>query len=105
VRVLLDECLPVRLGLELEGHSVSTVAQAGWTGIKNGKLLLLIQGRFDVFITVDKNLPAQQQTDALIFGILIIRTASNRLEHLRPLVPQILAALDKLNPGMVVLVQ
>lgn len=44
MRVLLDECLPRRLGLELSGHMVSTVPQAGWAGISNGKLLALFAG-------------------------------------------------------------
>lgn len=64
MRVILDECLPRRLGLELTGHSVSTVPQAGWAGISNGKLLPLIAGNYDVFLTVDKNLPAQQKIPA-----------------------------------------
>ncbi len=39
MRILLDECLPRRLGLELVDHLVLTVPQAGWAGISNGKLL------------------------------------------------------------------
>jgi len=45
--------------LELTGHLVVTVQQEGWAGISNGKLLIRIQGNYDAFITVDKNLPAQ----------------------------------------------
>jgi nicotinamidase-related amidase len=39
MRVILDECLPRRLGLDLSGHLVSTVPLAGWAGVSNGKLL------------------------------------------------------------------
>ncbi len=62
MRVLLDECLPARLRRDLPGHEVVTVPQAGWAGIKNGKLLRLIaeSGQFDVFLTMDKSLPHQQ---------------------------------------------
>jgi predicted nuclease of predicted toxin-antitoxin system len=42
MRILLDECLPKDLARELPGHTVQTVAQAGWAGISNGKLLRLI---------------------------------------------------------------
>ncbi len=59
MRVILDECLPRRLGLELPGHLVSTVPLAGWAGISNGELLARIDGNYDAFVTVDKNLPAQ----------------------------------------------
>jgi roadblock/LC7 domain-containing protein len=53
MRVILDECLPCKLGLELTGHQVVTVPQAGWAGMSNGKLLAHIVGNYDVFITVD----------------------------------------------------
>jgi len=104
MRVLLDECLPRRLGLELTGHLVSTVQQAGWAGVSNGKLLKLIAGNYDAFLTVDKNLPAQQKTAAVSFGVIVLRARSNQLADLRPLVPQILAALTTLQPGSVVIV-
>ena len=41
MRVLLDECLPRRLKLEIRGHSVQTVPEAGWAGRSNGELLSL----------------------------------------------------------------
>lgn len=104
MRVNLDECLPRRLRLELTGHLVSTVPQAGWAGVSNGKLLALIAGNHDALLTVDRNLPAQQQTAALPFGVIVLRAPSNRLEDLRPLVPAILTALTDLQPGTVVIV-
>jgi hypothetical protein len=93
VRVILDECLPRRFGLELSGHSVSTVPQEGWAGISNGKLLERIRGKFDAFITVDKNLPAQRRSTELPFGVVVLRAPSNKLEDLRPLTPQIPASV------------
>ena len=104
MRVILDECLPRRLGLELTGHLVSTVPQAGWSGISNGKLLARIAGNYDAFLTIDNNLPAQQKTADLQFGVLVLRAPSNRLEDLEPLVPKILTALTDLRPGSVVIV-
>ena len=41
MRVLLDECVPRALRGELHGHEVKTVAEAGFAGVKNGKLLEL----------------------------------------------------------------
>ena len=104
MRVILDECLPRRLGLELSGHLVSTVPQAGWAGIANGKLLACIHGNYDAFVTIDKNLSAQQKTAGLSFGVVVLRAPSNKLEDVKPLVPQILAALSSLKPGQVVIV-
>jgi hypothetical protein len=102
VRVILDECLPRRLGLELSGHAVLTVPQAGMAGLANGELLARIKGSFDAFITIDQNLAAQQVTTNLAFGVIVLRGPSNKFEDLKALVPQILAALSSLSPGRIV---
>jgi hypothetical protein len=104
MRVLLDECLPRKLGRLLVGHEVSTVQQAGWAGVVNGKLLARIAGNFDAFITVDQNLPAQQNTAALTFGIVVLRAPTNQLRDLAPLVPKILATLRTLGPTQIVVI-
>lgn len=102
MRVILDECLPRKLGPLLTGHEVATVQHAGWAGIVNGKLLAKIAGQYDAFITVDQNLPAQQNTASLPFGIIVLRTPTNQLVDLQPLVPQILVTLVNLRSGQVV---
>jgi predicted nuclease of predicted toxin-antitoxin system len=81
MRILLDECLPKDLARELPGHEVTTVPQAGWASISNGKLLRLIadSGKFDLFLTVDKRLPQQNKTSALPFAIVVLRAKSNRM--------------------------
>ena len=65
MRLLLDESLPRRLGRYLPSHSVKTVVEMGWGGIKNGKLVALAAGQFDAFLTADKNLPYQQNPSTL----------------------------------------
>ena len=55
MRVLIDECLDWRLGPALPGHDCVSVQKMGWGGIKNGKLLVLAQDEFDVFLTADRN--------------------------------------------------
>ncbi|MGD9968411.1 MAG: hypothetical protein AB7T59_17980 [Hyphomonadaceae bacterium] len=99
MRILLDECLPRRLGAKLVGHVLFTVPQAGWAGVSNGALLDRIEGAFDAFITIDRNLPARQQVGGRGFGVVAIRAVSNRFEDLAPLVPEILAVLASLKPG------
>ena len=101
MRLLLDECLPKDLARELPGHVVKTVPQAGWASISNGRLLRLIaeSGKFDVFLTMDKNLPHQNKTRELPFIIVILRAKSNRLEHVFPFVPVLLRRLPEFQPG------
>ena len=98
MRILLDEDIPRRLGPLLVGHDASTVPRSGWSGIKNGKLLALAATRFDVFLTMDRNLEFQQNLAALPIAILVIEALSNRIAHLRPLVPEILRALNSVRP-------
>ena len=103
MRVLLDECVPARFRRELVGHESQTVPQAGWASIKNGRLLQLIadSGRFDVFLTVDKNLPEQNKTRTLPFAIVVLRAAANRLSALQPFAPELLRRLPDFLPGKV----
>ncbi len=105
MRLQLDECVPARLRQALPSHQVSTVVQKGWSGIKNGKLLALAAAGFDAFITVDKNLPYQQDTSKLPVAVLVLDAASNELPYLLPLVPALEDALVNLKLGDVVLVR
>jgi len=104
MRVILDECLPRQLGQEIVGHEVTTVPKVGWSGVLNGKLLALIQDKFDAFVTIDKNLVNQQKIAGLSFGVVILRAASNDITDLKPLVPGILAALAEIKSAQVLIV-
>ena len=98
MRILLDESVPGRLGVLLTGHSVVIVQRRGWSSIKNGKLLALAAGEFDVLLTADKGMEYQRNLAALPVSILIVLARSNRLEHLAVAVPAILSALAELPP-------
>ena len=98
MRILLDEDLPRRLCALLAGHEATTVPRSGWAGIKNGKLLALAAARFDIFLTMDQNLEFQQKHLTLPIAVLVIEAVSNRIEHLSPLVPNILRELDHTSP-------
>ena len=105
MRLLLDECVPARLSKALPSHSVSTATQAGWSGLKNGKLLALAAASFDAFVTVDKNLPYQQNSANLPSAVLVLDGLSNEVPALLPLIPALEAALAKLAPKSYVLVK
>jgi hypothetical protein len=103
MRILLDECLPARLRQGLADHQVMTVPRAGWAGIKNGRLLRLISdaASYDVFVTMDQNLPHQQQCADLSFAIVVLRARSNRFEDIHPLMPEFLRRSGEFQPGRV----
>ena len=67
--ILLDESLPRRLSRALAEHTVTTVVEAGWSGVKNGKLLALAAGQYDVFVTADRNLQYQQNLSSLPLAV------------------------------------
>lgn len=98
MRILLDESVPGRLGALLIGHESVTVQRRGWSSIKNGKLLALAAGEFDVVLTADKGMEYQQNISTLPVAVLIVLARSNRLEDMAPAVPSILAALQDLPP-------
>ncbi len=99
MRVLLDECLPRRLKTELSEHEVRTAQEEGWAGLKNGELLRVAAGRFDVLLTVDRSIAFQQNLSGLSIGVLAMRVASNRVVDIRPLMPLVRQALPKVRPG------
>ena len=76
----------------------------GWSGVKNGKLLALASAEFDAFITVDKNLPFQQNLKTLPVAVLVLDSVSNELPYLLPLVPELERQLGLLVPKTYVLV-
>jgi hypothetical protein len=98
VRILLDECLPHELVDELVGHEIRTVQEQGWSGVENGELLRRATGSFAAFLTVDKHIQRTQQLPENL-AVVTVRARSNRIQSLRPLVPEILRVLETVQPG------
>jgi hypothetical protein len=101
VRVLIDECAPKALKKHLadQGHECFTVQEAGWSGKQNGELLSLAEGVFDLLVIVDTNLRYQQNLASRRIAIVVLHSASNRLEDLRQHFPSCVSALEKIKPG------
>ena len=60
MRILLDECAPRPLKREFADYEIRTVVEMGWSGKKNGELLLLIsQDSFTILLTTHQNLRYQ----------------------------------------------
>ena len=81
----------------MSGHRVTTVPEQGWGGVKNGRLMALIDGSYDVFVTADKNLRYQQNLEGR--KISIIEVPFNDSAKLLPLAPEILLAIKQSMPG------
>lgn len=99
MQVLIDECLPKRLKRELPGHNIFTVQERGWSGKKNGELLQLSSGQFDVLITGDQSLKFQQNLSQVNIAVVVLVAPNNRLETLKPLMPKVQQVLQTIQPG------
>jgi len=102
MRILLDESLPRKLALEFTEHEVQTVQNRGWAGLKNGELLRRASAEFDVFITGDQNLEYQQNLAQVSVAIVVLAAQNNRIETLRPMVPNVLSVLASIQPGQLI---
>jgi predicted nuclease of predicted toxin-antitoxin system len=100
--VLLDECIPEKFQLNLAPYSCTTVRKAGLAGKKNGELLALADGRFDVLVTVDKSVRYQQSMKGRRISVIIIRAHGNSVAKLKPHVAACCAALGSIGLGEIV---
>ncbi|MEO0564286.1 MAG: hypothetical protein AAF125_19430, partial [Chloroflexota bacterium] len=94
--------LPRKLKHELADFDVQTVPQAGWAGKKNGELLQVMAGTYDVFITIDNNLYDQQKLQDKPIGFVVLSATNSKLETLIPLMKDVREALKSIQPGQVV---
>lgn len=105
MKILLDECLPVGFRHSFAGHEVHTVQWAGLKGMQNGELLQLAAAAgYDVLLTVDQGIPRPHSCSNLALSIILIRSRTNQMEDLIPLAPEILRALDSIQPGETIVI-
>ena len=102
MRILIDECLPKKLKLELPDHYVQTVPEAGWAGKQNGELLRLAEKDFDVLLTNDQNMEHQQHLKQFDLAFIVLVAATNDIDDLRPLMITVNDALSTLVAGDIV---
>ena len=95
MKLLLDENLPKRLKADLNLHEVYTVRDQGWNGKKNGELLtLMLQDKFEVLITFDKNLQFQQNFKKYSLPVIVLNANDNTYLTLSKLSSKILEVLS-----------
>lgn len=103
MKILLDHCVPKRLRRLLPTHEVRTAYEMGWSGLKNGKLLAeAAAAGFSILLTVDQNIPHQQNQATLPLAIIIIVAADNRFETLAPAVAEIEIILSSISSGQII---
>ena len=92
--------MPKELRKDLVGHECSSVIRLGWQSTKNGALLTRAErAGFEVLITFDGNMKAEQNMTNRKISILILRPREQGTEPLRELAGRTLIALPELQPG------
>jgi predicted nuclease of predicted toxin-antitoxin system len=103
MKILLDECLPLDLRRSFPGTDAHTVQWAGFKGKKNGELLEAAEAAgYEVLLTVDQGIPHQQNPVDRKLAVLVLRSPTNQIQDLLPLMDGILQALKTIRPGQTV---
>src|SRR5262245_4276949 len=99
--VLPDACVPQWLRTELHDAEVTTARYAGLDEVSDSALLTAIEGRFDILVTLDRNLTQQQKMAGRPFGVIVLRVSDQAPESFRALLPELAKALRDVRPGEV----
>ncbi len=95
--ILFDQGSPVRIRDSLPQHAVKTARQMGWSALSNGELLRAgEEAGLDLLLTTDTNLPFQQDPKGRNLAVVVL--SKNRRKAIRPMLPQIAAAIASAKP-------
>ncbi len=106
MKILFDECLPRKLKSRFTSHDCYTVPDASLSGKKNGELLTIAESLgFEIFLTVDKGLEYEQNLAGRRIAVIILRSKSNRLADLAPLVDACREKMGSIKPGQIIRIE
>jgi len=100
MRILIDECVDPRVK-RLFADEVKTVHEMGWDNLKDGPLLRLAQDRFDVFLTLDRNLEYQQNFRKFSLGFVVVQVPKNQISFFEQIRAELRTAVSAVSPGEV----
>ena len=98
MRILFDHGTPAPLIPFLEGHCVTKAKDAGWGKLVNGELLKAAEeAGFDLLLTTDKNMAAQQNLKKRSIAIVVL--GNSQWLIVQRYVRRIAARVNAATPG------
>jgi len=98
MRILFDHGTPAPLIPFLVGHAVTKAKDAGWDRLANGELLKAAEeAGFEVLLTTDKNMAAQQNLRGRTIAIVVLGNSQWRI--VQRYVRRIAATVNAATPG------
>ena len=101
MKVLFDQGTPAPLRRHLEGYSVDTVNEKGWSILENGDLLGAAElSGYEVLLTTDQDLRYQQNLTLRTISIVVLLTTDWRIIQTRT--EDVQGALKEIIPGALI---
>jgi predicted nuclease of predicted toxin-antitoxin system len=99
MKILLDESVPQKLRLLIEGdHTVVTVWFQGWSGLTNGALLKASEeAAFELFITADQEIRYQQNLTGRKMALVVLST--NNWAAIQAQIAGVITAINAATSG------
>ena len=98
MKILFDQGTLAPLRRYLDGHSVDTAYERGWSELRNGDLLEEAEkSGYELLITTDQNMRYQQNLAGKRLGILVLLSTSWPRIQLR--IGDVKDVVDGMQPG------
>ncbi len=106
MKILLDECVTKKVKPLLIGHTVFTIGQMEWSGLKNGMLLKrAVQENFDILLTIDKNISYQQNISQYNIAVVVLNSNDSNIEELKSFIPNFIKQISSFEKGRIYIIE
>jgi hypothetical protein len=104
-QVLLDENIDRLLKSHFDSDfEVVTLPEQGWAGLSDGEVLRRADEQFDVLVTMDQNLPYQQNLPDFEVAVVVLKAPSNAFPDVVELMPEVNEQVRQAKEGEAVVV-
>ena len=106
MKILLDECVTKKVKELLTHHTIFTIGQMDWQGLKNSMLIKQAEQQgFDILLTVDKNICYQQNTSKYNISIVVLNSNNSTIETLKEYIPNFLEQINSFEKGQLYIIE